>query len=152
MNDKELKEQLLAAGANKADLEKVDFDKIEKIISNASSIESLCKSLRETYPDFNEADFKKVITEKQEESEDTQDLSESDLEAVAGGSIGSWINKNKTWLVPLAAVTIMAGYVLYDRYQHNKKIAAAEKEFPGEKGNIVAAHKDKMGYIVQFKN
>ena len=48
---------------------------------------------------------RKVIAENTKSSKITLDLSDSDLEDVAGGSAGSWLNKNKDWLIPQTLVS-----------------------------------------------
>ena len=125
MNEKELKEQLLAAGATEEAIAKVDFAKIESIIDAASSIDGLCKALKEAYPDFNEAEFRKAIAENTKGSEDAEDLSDSDLEAVAGGSVGSWLNKNKAWIIPVASVAAI-GLIVGTGIYLKKRADAAE--------------------------
>ena len=89
MNEKQLKEDLLAAGAKEEDLAKIDFCRLEAIIDRAGSIDGLCKDLKKAYPDFDETAFKKAIAENTKAGDDSQELSDSDLEAVAGGSVGS---------------------------------------------------------------
>ena len=106
MNEQEFKAQLREAGAQEEAIAKINFAKIESIIDGASSIEDLCKGLKKAYPDFNEADFKKTIAANSKDSDDTQDLSDEALEAVAGGSAGSWLKKNKDWLIPVASLAI----------------------------------------------
>ncbi len=111
MDYNEIREQLLAAGATEEALAKIDFAKIESIIDGASSIEGLCKDIKKAYPDFNESEFKKAIAENSKDSENAEDLSDADLEAVAGGSVGSWLNENKDWLIPVASIAVIGGIV-----------------------------------------
>ena len=136
MNEEELKNQLLAVGASEEQIAKVDFAKMENIFNSANSIEELCKVLKENYPDFNEAEFKRAIAENEKTEDEAQDLSDEDLEAVAGGSVGSWLNKNKAWLIPVAAIAVVGiGYGIY-KVRQNKLVAQAEEMFPQDKGKI----------------
>ena len=131
MNMNELKAELIAAGAKEEDLAKVDFANIEHIIDGANDIEGLCKALKEAYPTFDEAAFKQVIAEQTKKTDDAQELSDDDLEAVAGGSVGSWLNKNKEWLIPVATVAVLGiGYSLFRYFKGsgntaNKRTAKA---------------------------
>ena len=129
MNMNELKAELIAAGAKEEDLAKVDFANIEHIIDGANDIEGLCKALKEAYPAFDEAAFKRAIAEQTKKTDDAQELSDDDLEAVAGGSVGSWINKNKEWLIPVATVVILGiGYSIF-RYCKNSAQAKQKAAF-----------------------
>ncbi len=135
MNTEEIKAQLIEAGATEEDITKVDFATIENLIDNATSIEGLCKALKRAYPDFNEAEFKKVVAEYSKDSEEAQDLSEDDLEAVAGGSVGSWLKENKNWLIPVAsglAVLGIAGRFIY-KYRQRKAYDKALEDFNNQK-------------------
>ncbi len=111
MDYNEIKEQLLAAGATEEQVAKIDFAKIESIFDGVSSIEGLCKDLKKAYPDFNESEFKKAIAENSKDSENAEELSDAALEAVAGGSVGSWLNENKDWLIPVASIAVIGGIV-----------------------------------------
>ena len=135
MNEKELKTQLLEAGATEEQIEKVDFAKIESIIDNASSIEGLSKSLKEAYPDFNEEEFKKAVAENTKDNDAVENLSDEALEAVAGGSVGSWLNKNKAWLIPVATVAAIGigGAIIYGV---KRKLAANAAAKPQSSSSI----------------
>ena len=129
MNMNELKAELIAAGAKEEDLAKVDFANIEHIIDGANDIEGLCKALKEAYPAFDEVSFKRAIAEQTKKTDDAQELSDDDLEAVAGGSVGSWINKNKEWLIPVATVAVLGiGYSIF-RYCKNSAQAKQKAAF-----------------------
>ncbi len=138
MNEKELKAQLLEAGATEEQIAKVDFAKIESIIDNASSIEGLSKSLKEAYPDFNEEEFKKAVAENTKDNDAVENLSDEALEAVAGGSVGSWLNKNKAWLIPVATVAAIGigGAIIYGV---KRKLAANAAAKPQRSSSISSA-------------
>ena len=135
MNEKELKAQLLEAGATEEQIAKVDFAKIESIIDNASSIEGLSKSLKEAYPDFNEEEFKKAVAENTKDNDAVENLSDEALEAVAGGSVGSWLNKNKAWLIPVATIAAVGigGAIIYGV---KRKLAANAAAKPQRSSSI----------------
>ncbi len=107
MNEQKFTDMLLSAGARREDLAQVDFQKITSIVENSSSVDDLCKTLKASYPDFYEEEFRKAVAENMKESEKTEELSDSDLEAVAGGSVGSWLKKNQDWLVPVGVIAGM---------------------------------------------
>jgi len=101
MNEEKIKEELLAAGASEDMFEKIDFSKFEEIFDNAGSIDELCRNIKTAFPDFDETGFRQSVQEQAAESEKIEDLSDDSLEAVAGGSVSSWLNRNKDWLIPL---------------------------------------------------
>ena len=113
MTEKEFKKKILEMGASQEEVAKVDFEKIKGIIDGAKSIEGLCKAFKDVYPDFNESEFKKAIIENTKESEEAQDLSDDALEAVAGGSLGSWLKKNKKEILYTAVGVGAFGAALY---------------------------------------
>ena len=84
MNSNELKEQFLAAGASEDQLAKIDFDKILEIIDKSSNIEELTKAMKDSFVDFDDENFKKVVAEYKDEGNEAIDLSDDDLESVAG--------------------------------------------------------------------
>ena len=104
MTEKELKEQLISAGVSQEQLSKVDFPKFEAIFDSADNIDDLCQKMKKMYPDFVEEDFRQLVVAQSEDSENVVDLSEEALEAVAGGSTGSWLKNNKDWLIPLGLI------------------------------------------------
>ena len=125
MDMTELKRQLIEAGAKEEALAKIDFDKVDDIVSNASSIDDLCKKMKVYMPDFDPEAFKKELEEAKEESSDSEaeiELSDDSLASVAGGSkAGDWFKKNKDWVVPLAIVgTGLAVRGCFNLYQKNK--------------------------------
>ena len=140
MNEKQLKEDLLAAGAKEENLAKIDFCRLEAIIDRAGSIDGLCKDLKKAYPDFNEAAFKNAIAENTKTCGDSQELSDSDLEAVAGGSAGSWISEHKALVIGLSLIvlSIPGGYVLNRFGKALKARRINEKELNHQLENIYA--------------
>lgn len=104
MTEKELKEQLISAGVSQEQLSKVDFPKFEAVFDSADNIDDLCQKMKKLYPDFVEEDFRQLVAEQSEDSENVVDLSEEALEAVAGGSKSSWLKNNKDWLIPLGLI------------------------------------------------
>ena len=106
MDKNKITAQLLEAGVTEEELGKIDFEKVGEIIDTSRSIDSLCKSLKSNYPDFNEAGFREALEKNTKDSEEMQDLSDNDLEAVAGGSVSSWISKNKELVAGLALLAL----------------------------------------------
>lgn len=115
MDKNKITVQLLEAGVTEEELGKIDFEKVGEIIDTSRSIDSLCKSLKSNYPDFNEAGFREALEKNAKDSEEMQNLSDNDLEAVAGGSVSSWISKNKELVAGLAllALCVPVGYFMY---------------------------------------
>ena len=115
MDKNKITAQLLEAGVTEEELGKIDFEKVGEIIDTSRNIDSLCKSLKSNYPDFNEAGFRETLKENTKDSEEMQDLSDNDLEAVAGGSVSSWISKNKELVAGLAllALCVPVGYFMH---------------------------------------
>ena len=115
MNKNKITAQLLEAGVTEEELGKIDFEKVGDIIDTSRSIDSLCKSLKSNYPDFNEAGFREALEKNAKDSEEMQNLSDNDLEAVAGGSVSSWISKNKELVAGLAllALCVPVGYFMH---------------------------------------
>ena len=106
MDKNKITAQLLEAGVTEEELSKIDFEKVGEIIDTAGNIDSLCKSLKSNYPDFNEAGFREALEKNAKDSEEMQNLSDNDLEAVAGGSVSSWISKNKELVAGLALLAL----------------------------------------------
>lgn len=115
MDKNKITAQLLEAGVTEEELGKIDFEKVGDIIDTSRSIDSLCKSLKSNYPDFNEAGFRESLEKNAKDSEEMQNLSDNDLEAVAGGSVSSWISKNKELVAGLAllALCVPVGYFMH---------------------------------------
>ena len=115
MDKNKITAQLLEAGVTEEELGKIDFEKVGEIIDTAGNIDSLCKSLKSNYPDFNEAGFREALEKNAKDSEEMQNLSDNDLEAVAGGSVSSWISKNKELVAGLAllALCVPVGYFMH---------------------------------------
>jgi len=147
MDSNELKKQLLEYGATEEDLAKIDFSRVENIVDGASTIEDLCQALKNEYPDFNEEEFKKFVSQENEsETDEAQDLSDEDLEAVAGGSIGSWIKNNKEVVIIASCLLATAALspIIYkgmqrlgsgsSKNQYNKGFDAGRAEAQNEVG------------------
>ena len=115
MDKNKITTQLLEAGVTEEELGKIDFEKVGEIIDTSRNIDSLCKSLKSNYPDFNEAGFREALEKNAKDSEEMQNLSDNDLEAVAGGSVSSWISKNKELVAGLAllALCVPVGYFMH---------------------------------------
>lgn len=121
MDKMELKSELLAEGVTEAALTNLNLPKIEEIISGSNNLDEICTKMKDAYPDFNEAEFRKTLTETAKNSEDTQDLSDEALEEVAGGSAGSWLKKNYETICRVAVLTGLLGFAYVGgKYVGNK--------------------------------
>jgi len=127
MNEKELKEELLAAGVTEEQLDSLDFTKIEEIFDNTQNADELCMEIQKNFSDFDEKSFKTMLSEQEKESEKTEDLSDEALEEVAGGSAGSWFKKNKDWVITAAVIGALGiavgGKKLWNKIDRKKFIA-----------------------------
>ena len=110
MNEQKIKEDLIAAGVTEEALTKLNLPKIEEIISGANNIDEICTKMKKAYPDFNETEFRKTITETAKNSETTQDLSDEALEEVAGGSSDSWLKRNYETICRVAVLAGVLGF------------------------------------------
>ena len=129
MNEKELKEELLSAGATEEDI-----SKLERIIDSSKNADELCEALKKAYPDFKEAEFRRGIEKNAKDSEDTENLSDEALASVAGGSIGSWVKNNK---IALLAVTALASIPII--YHFTSRTSAAMNAL-----NDIEANREKV--------
>ena len=86
MDTKELKEMMMKQRVPEEQVAKIDLAKLAEIIDKASNIDEISAGLKKEFPDFDEAAFKKKVTENTEASDKVEDLSDSALSAVAGGA------------------------------------------------------------------
>lgn len=108
---------------------------IERIIKTSGTPDEALSNICKAFPDVDYEVLKKSFDDekkkaeksfsKSEDSDDIQNLSEDDLEAVAGGSFGSWMKKNWPIVVGTAAI-ITVGAVCwkkgYDSKASNKNL------------------------------
>ena len=126
MTNEEMKEILVKGGASVADVEKAqerfDADKITEIVEAANSPEEAFENLHAFYPELEvkklqeQCDFIMEQVEasfKEQKQNEPMELTESELEMVAGGgfwgSVGNWFKKNwRTVAIVAAGVVIGA--------------------------------------------
>ncbi len=149
MTETEYKKELLELGLTEEQISKIDFDKVNTIINQAKNMDELCDLLIKNYPDFNVAAFKKAVKEAKaannKSSDEVENLSDESLEAVAGGSVSSWLDRNKDWLIPLGLMaTIGVTYLVKKKldYRSGRKWAAKKqkqnlKTFDTKNGDVL---------------
>lgn len=117
MTENEYKKQLLELGVKEEQLANINFGLVDEIISRVENIDELCDLMVKNFPDFHKDEFKKALTEAAESSTkasaEAQDLSDEELAEVAGGSVGSWIKKNKEAIAITAFSLIALGGLIY---------------------------------------
>lgn len=129
MTNEEMKEILVKGGASVADVEKAqerfDADQITEIVEAANSPEEAFENLHAFYPELEvkklqeQCDFIMEQVEasfKEHKQNEPMELTESELEMVAGGgfwgSVGNWFKKN--WrTVAIVAAGVVIGAVTF---------------------------------------
>ena len=143
MTEKEYKKELLELGLTEEQISKIDFDKVNAIINQAKNMDELCDLLIKNYPDFNVAAFKKAVKEAEaannKSSDEVEDLSDDSLEAVAGGSVGSWLKENglsTLMMVGIVGATIGSMYLI-DKMMAPKTAATGAANAGAEGENLL---------------
>lgn len=144
MNEQKIKEELIAAGATEEMLQKIAFKKFEEIFDNAGNIDELCRNMKTAFPDFDEAGFRQSVQEQAAESEKIEDLSDESLAAVAGGSVSSWLDRNKDWLIPLGLMATIGVTYLVKKKLDAKSDAEWANEKQKQKYNLIDPSKEKL--------
>mgnify|MGYP006916033913 CR=1 FL=1 len=115
MNEKALKDFIREQGAAEEVVNALDMEGVEKIISSCDTMDEALDKICEAYPELDKKELADAIelarktvddqlaASSDSASEEMVDLNEDDLEAVAGGSAGSWFKKNWPILVGAAA-------------------------------------------------
>ncbi len=131
IDEKALKDFYRQQGATEEAVNAVDLKKVEDLILSCGSMEEAIDTICETYPQLDKEWLEKTVEDAKQEvdaqleansnpdSEDIVDLDEDDLEAVAGGSVGSWFKKNWPILVGAAAGMALAagGMAMYSKFK-----------------------------------
>ena len=100
-----LSENMKALGYSEEEIKKVkdnpEYENFVKILDESDSFEEAVKKFEEMYQDFDAAKFREVCESQAEQKDDVSDdseeildLEDDALEAVAGGSFGSFFKKN----------------------------------------------------------
>ena len=126
IDNKTLRAALENEGVEKSSIEafesKFDIEEMQRIVSSCETPEEYFEKLSEKYPTLKNDDLKesfdKFLKQSEEnadnsESEEEIELDEDDLEAVAGGSVGSWFKKNWRGLAVGAACLAIPGIGLF---------------------------------------
>ena len=114
---------------------------VEEIIRTAAgpedAMEKICQAFPEIVRELLKENFEKEKKKAEKffadgaDSEALQTLSEDELEAVAGGSFGSWMKKNWPYVVGTAAIATVGAVCLIRGYRSKanaQTLAAAEKK------------------------
>lgn len=96
---------------------------IDDIIAHSSSADEVLKKVNEAYPELTidslKAQYEKEAKKAEEaftkrtDSETVENLSEEELETVAGGSFSSWMKKNWPYVVGAAIILTAVGTSIY---------------------------------------
>jgi hypothetical protein len=100
-----LSENMKALGYSEEEIKKVkdnpEYENFAKILDESNSFEEAVKKFEDMYQDFDAAKFREACESQAEQKDDVSDdseeildLEDEALEAVAGGSIGSFFKKN----------------------------------------------------------
>ena len=65
---------LLSEGVTKEEIDSINLDSILALVENASSLDNLCENLKKEYPDFDENNFRNLITSRTKKEEEIEDL------------------------------------------------------------------------------
>ena len=105
-------------------------NQIEQIIAESNSADEAFDKICQTYPEINKAELKEHFDEETKkaeqqlsensDSETVENLSEDDLESVAGGSFGSWMKKNWPYVVGGAIMLTAFGVAGYKGFVNGK--------------------------------
>ncbi|EID85726.1 hypothetical protein MSI_05450 [Treponema sp. JC4] len=158
MNENDLKKMMVEMKLENNNLSDEDFSKLTNAINGSSSINEACKKICEVFPELSEEELKEatdliISNLNQKQQEEVTNLSENDLEAVAGGSFGSWMKKN--WGYVVGGVGLFAASWLIGKrigsYKANNAYQAAEDTAYKEAFNL-AEGKGKMdGFIATMQ-
>ena len=133
INKQELMDALKSNGLDPSNVENFNVAEIEQIVSSCNSVEEAIQKICEKNPQADAESIKKLLEDMQKAfmaqspselekmSDEFVDLEDGDLEAVAGGSVGSWFKKNWPTLVTIAAI----GGLCYGGYRYFKGSSAA---------------------------
>ena len=122
--------------------EEIQMEK-EKIIKNSGTPDEALSNICKAFPELDNELLRKNFEEerkkaeksfsKAEDSDDIQNLSEEDLEAVAGGSFGSWMKKN--WPIVVGTAAIMTVGAVFWKKGYSSKASfdkVAEEKVEGK--------------------
>ncbi len=141
MTKEELKEMMIKAGVEESDIVEKDIERVTEIINQSGSPNEAIKKISQAYPQVSEESLKEdtkdlLSTLKAGDVTAVQELSDADLEAVAGGSFGSWMKDNWGYVVGTVAVLGVLSLTGVYVYKKRKAILAAEEQAGVEKGVI----------------
>lgn len=123
MTTAEMKKALKELGLADTDIAKVsksiDAEKITKAVESSDNIEAAFKAIKALHPSIDIKQIKKQYefygeqlhsAKKEKKKKNAMELSESELELVAGGSaVGDWLSKNWKGIVIGVAIGVLLG-------------------------------------------
>jgi len=139
MTKEELKEMMIKAGVEESAIVEQDIERVTEIINQSDSPNEAIKKISQSYPQVSEESLREdtkalLSTLKAGDETAVQELSDADLEAVAGGSFGSWMKENWGYVVGTVAVLGVLSVTGVYVYKKRQAILAAEEQAGVEKG------------------
>ena len=135
--------------------ENPEYENYMKIVDESDTFEEAVEKLSEKYEGFDAEKFREICEnqgellekEGEDDSEEVFDLDEDDLEAVAGGGIGSWFKKNWKKVVG-AALGGVAGYAIGDMLSMKQKKQSIEGGAEDSGSRYSEENKTRNGNII----
>ena len=139
MKKEELKELLADAVVDNNNISEEDIDALVEIINQCKNPDEAYNKISERFPHISaeslKADTEDALSKIKNSGDPAyQDLSDADLESVAGGSFGSWMKENWGYVVGTVAVLGVLSLTGVYVYKKRKAILAAEEQAGVEKG------------------
>ena len=139
MKKEELKELLADAVVDNNNISEEDIDALVEIINQCKNPDEAYNKISERFPHISaeslKADTEDALSKIKNSGDPAyQDLSDADLESVAGGSFGSWMKDNWGYVVGTVAVLGVLSVTGVYVYKKRKAILAAEEQAGVEKG------------------
>ena len=157
MKKEELKELLADAVVDNNNISEEDIDALVEIINQCKNPDEAYNKISERFPHISaeslKADTEDALSKIKNSGDPAyQDLSDADLESVAGGSFGSWMKDNWGYVVGTVAVLGVLSLTGVYVYKKRKAILAAEEQAGVEKGVIEGTKFGKINALQKRLN